>query len=166
MRRWQGKPIVVYILAVFTMTIALLGLGCSDDDDDFEAGVDIAEIENKTFNFADGRAFGLTGQQVTLEIGTFGSPGLDSDEAPFTLTSGGLVSQGALNLNRGTPVIEDNPFLGNDFAQCNFENQTSSFTVPGLRQTEVLETNCDMSDDRTQFRIENNGQVSTGDFVP
>jgi len=166
MRRYQGEAMMVYVMAVIAMTCALFVLGCSDDDDDFESGVDIAEIENKTFNFADGRAFGLPGQQVILEIGTFGSPGLDSDEAPFTLTSGGLVSQGALNLNRGTPVIQDNPFLGNDFANCNFENQTSSFTVPGLSQTEVLETNCDMSDDRTQFRIENNGQVSTGDIVP
>jgi hypothetical protein len=163
MRSWHGKPIRMRLMIAIAMTIASLLLGC-DDDDDFEEGIDISDIENRTFNFADGRAFGLPDQQVTLEVGMFGEPGLEDDEASYTLTSGNFMSQGTIELDQSIPIIEDNP-LGEDFAGCNFDNQISDFVVEELRQGETLETNCDISDDQTQLRIEHDGQVSTGDFA-
>jgi len=137
----------------------LLLAGCSDDDN-FE-GVDVLEIENKSFSFTDARAFGLPAQAAILDIGAFGDGALSDDEAPFTLTSGGLVASGILDLNEG-----DNPF-GSDFSQCDFAIDLSGFGGE-LGVGEAIDTDCEVSTDDSELTLTNRDtdEVSTGTLVP
>jgi len=147
-------------VAVIALTIGMLLLaGCSNGD--FE-GVDVPELENRTFVFTDARAFGLPDLPATLAIGMFGNSDLSNDEAPFTLTSNGIVASGTLDLNEG-----DNPF-GQDFSDCDFEIQRSDFTVAGLLPGNEVETDCEVTADNLELKLENRGTgaVSTGTLQP
>jgi hypothetical protein len=144
----------------FVVMIAgmLLLTGCSDDDS-FE-GVDVLELENKSFTFADARVFGLPAQAATLDIGAFGDGALSDDEAPFTLTSNGVVASGILDLDEG-----DNP-LGSDFSRCDFAIDISGF--PGaLGPGEAVDTDCEVSENDLELQLTNRDtdEVSTGLLV-
>lgn len=131
----------------------LLLAGCSDDD--FE-GADVAELENRTFDFTDARAFGLANLPAVLTIGMFGDGALSDDEAPFILDSNGTVAQGILDLDEG-----DNP-IGGDFSRCNFEIVESAFTIEPLLMGNTVEMDCEVTEDDQQLRLDNDGQFSTG----
>ena len=150
----NGNMFAKAIMISLIVGLSLLA-GCSDDD--FE-GADVAELENRTFVFTDARAFGLNLQPATLTIGMFGDGTLSDDEAPFTLDSSGTVAQGILDLDEG-----DNP-IGSDFSRCDFEIATSTFTVAGLLPGDNVETDCEVTEDDLELRLENRNtsEVSIG----
>jgi hypothetical protein len=150
----NGNMFAKAIIISLIVGLSLLA-GCSDDD--FE-GADVVELENRTFFFADARAFGLSLQPATLTIAMFGDGTLSDDEAPFTLDSNGVVAQGILDLDEG-----DNP-VGGDFSRCDFEIATSAFTVPGLLPGANVETECFVTENGLELQLENRntGEVSTG----
>jgi hypothetical protein len=158
----QGQlkgSLLAHVAVIVLMVGVLLLAGCSNGS--FE-GVDVPELENRTFDFVDARAFGLTNLPATLVIGMFGESDLSNDEAPFTLTSNGTVATGILDLDEG-----DNPF-GQDFSRCKFEIQVSAFTVAGLLVGDEVETDCEVTEDNLELKLENRdtGAVSTGTLQP
>jgi hypothetical protein len=150
----NGNMFAKAVMISLLVGLSLLA-GCSDDD--FE-GADVVELENRTFLFADARAFGLSLQPALLTIGMFGDGALSDDETPFTLDSNGTVAQGILDLDEG-----DNPF-GSDFSRCDFEISTSAFTVAGLLPGDNVETDCVVTEDDLELQLENRNtsEVSTG----
>ena len=156
-RRWMHGGLLANVMIISLVALALLLAGCSDDDDDDFVGVDVGDIENRAFDFADARAFGLNGEAATLDIGVFGANGQD-DEALFILTSGGFEATGVLDLAEGNlPIVRD-------FSRCDFRVEASD--IAGLPLGEV-ETDCHMSRDNQELQLENRNtnEVSTGDAI-
>lgn len=141
-------------LAVFGLILALALSGCPGDDEDFQ-GADQAELENTRWFFGDARAFGLRGQAATLVIRFFGAGDLDDNEARFTLSTNPTAT-GILDLRE-----RDFPF---DASRCIFKIQESTFEEQNLQPGEDINLSCAISDDRTDFRLENQdtGQTSFG----
>lgn len=158
--RWLKGGLLAKVVFIPLIVVMLLLSGCDDDDDDFE-GVDVPELENKTFDFVDARAFRLNNQPATLEIGLFGDGALADDEASFTLTSNGSVAEGTLDLDEG-----DNPF-GKDFSRCDFDIEESTFDIDELRVGDSAETDCTVSQDDRELQLTNRdtGEVSTGELL-
>jgi hypothetical protein len=154
------------VLAFFAASLVLAG--CGDDDDSFE-GADVVELQNTSWEFDDLSAFNLESingvpQTGTLTIGAFGGGALSDDEAPFTLTTNGIVVNGSVDLDEG-----DNP-VGQDFSSCNFEVVTSTGMPPGVPGLSPGDTNpmeCFVSEDNNQLDLENSrtGSQSTGTRV-
>ena len=146
------------MMIISLVALALLLAGCNSDDDDDFVGVDVEDLENTAFNFADARAFGLDGEAATLDIGAFGTTGQD-DEAPFTLSSGGFDATGFIDLDEG-----NNP-IGRDFSRCNFVVENSD--IAGLLAGNTVETDCHISRDQLELELTNRAtdRTSTGDAI-
>lgn len=152
---WRPGSSLATVVIMPLIVLLLLLAGCSDDD--FE-GADVAELENRIFDFTDARAFGLNNLPAVLTIRLFGDGALSDDEAPFTLDSNGTVAEGVLDLDEG-----DNPF-GRDFSRCDFEITTSAFDVDGLRAGDTVKTDCVVTEDDQELQLTNRdtSEVSTG----
>ena len=93
-----GAGPLVTLIAV--AALAVVGCGGGGDDDENGGGnqanfraATAADLENRTFTFADGVAFGLPGEVVTLTFGAF-----DGDVGAFTLESGGQAARGVATI--------------------------------------------------------------------
>lgn len=155
----QQRTLSKFLLR-FTVVLAIVSAlflwGC--DDDNFE-DVDASEIQGNTYLFTDARAFRLPAQSATLSIGIFGTPGLQSDQAAFTLTSGAFTATGVLDLDNADVPI------GSRRSDCDFRVDASTFNVDGLRPGDTIDTECRLTTvDETELQIANNAteQVSTG----
>jgi YVTN family beta-propeller protein len=81
--------------SLLALLLVLAGCGSGDNFRDITA----ADLENMTFTFADGRAFGFAGQQVTLTFGDFDDDGdNDPNTGPFALQVNGTTIAGTITL--------------------------------------------------------------------
>jgi YVTN family beta-propeller protein len=105
--RWRWERLVGDLLTVVVLLGTMTMFGCDDDGGDNNKGggrggsaaAARSTLENKTFTFADGAAFGLAGQPVTLTFGNFDADGdRDPSTGPFTLVAGGNRAAGSVKL--------------------------------------------------------------------
>jgi hypothetical protein len=99
------------LMAMLVMLGPLVILGCDsgdEDDEDQFADVEPADLDNLTFVFPDGRAFGptLVGDQVTLVVGDFGG----DNTAPIAIRSGGNVAFGIITIASCAVRIDESDF--------------------------------------------------------
>lgn len=127
-------------LLFFCLAVSLMLVGCPDDNSggDFE-DASRGDLENRTFVFNDGSAFGIN-EQVTLRVGRF-----TDNAAPFRLETNPEAT-GTLNFD--DDVLER--------SGCLFGIATSTFEGEGEPQEGDLITMrpCEIGEDG-QLRLEN-----------
>jgi hypothetical protein len=165
MWRWHQRGTIFHLVVVLFIAVLLTIIGCQSDDDnsdEFE-GAENADLQNRTFVFADGRAFSLPGQSVTLEIGVFGQP--DDRTAPYTLTTDTSTVTGDLQTDPEGDVVDDDDLLPDltPEAECDFRIVTS--TIPELAVGGTIRTTCEVSDSTGALRVTNEvtNEISTSD---
>ncbi len=101
---WQR--IVRGSVALVLLAAVLILFGCSDGGSDDIAPAAATDLANQNFEFADGAAFGLAGQTVTLTVGDFANDGDgNANTGPFTLTSASGTATGTLTIGSCTLLI-------------------------------------------------------------
>jgi mono/diheme cytochrome c family protein len=111
-------------------------------------GATVADLQNRSFMFPDGAAFGLTGP-VTLAFGTFDA----SNTAPFTLTSGtntasGVATLGSIDLAVETRTPSDFAIADQMSLDDRIANGILSLTNTATRATSTADsTGQDISED-------------------
>lgn len=105
----QGVIRNVMTLMVVAGTLVLVGC-TSSGDSNFQAATE-GTLENRNFTFADGAAFGLPDQAVTLTFGNFAGDGDENpNTGPFSLESASGTATGTITVGFCRLVIGTSTF--------------------------------------------------------
>lgn len=107
------RPVMRGIVVLLITIGVLVLMGCeSSSDDDFQSATS-GELANRRFPFADGAAFGLPNEAVTLTFGDFDSDGDGNpDTGPFSLESASGTATGTVTVGSCRLAIDASTFDG------------------------------------------------------
>jgi DNA-binding beta-propeller fold protein YncE len=150
----KGYRIIRGMMAMLLLLRALALLGCGGGGGGNGDGLRAAlatDLENQTFTFADGAAFGLTGETTTLAFRDFNTDGDgDPNTGPFTLDAAAGTATGTVTIG-----------------SCNlaFDNDTNTFdadTFPQLQPGETLRLDpCEVNTEDGILQVENASTAAT-----
>jgi hypothetical protein len=129
-------------------------IGCESDDNnnDFEA-VDRDDLAGFSFDFPDPRAFGVTGQTLTLAVNQFGVNGED-DLASFTITTPTGTATGLIDVDEEGDVL-DNDFIDDLDAEPECDLRVDTSTITEIPVGTVLRFGpCEVNDQTGELLVE------------
>lgn len=152
----DGKSIKPILSTILGIIMALILASCSDNSNDSSDAARILDLENSTFGFTNGSAFGIN-QSVTLTITGFDESGL-LPVAPFTLSTNPTAS--------GMVTVIDIESSDVTFTECNFDVASSDFPAgEGPQAGSQIQAECSVTDLGNILQVQNRttNETSTGD---